>query len=287
MEHVLVKDYCGDDDLRRSFNGLAEETFGLNFENWYKSGYWGKQYVPYSVVSGGEVVSNVSINRIDCALHGKEKHYIQLGTVMTKKPFRGRGYCRLLMETVLKDYAACDGFFLYANDSVLDFYPKFGFQRMREYRFRTELKNRGTASAVHIPMETPEDWSRFLAEKNRRLENGVLDMKTDGLLMFYLTQFMRKNVFYVPNEDAVVVAESDGATLVIYDVYSPNLADLEAVCETFGETVREVCFAFPPRKTLGLRREEWNEEDTTFFVLGDGLVRDMETIGSFPALAHA
>lgn len=72
MEYMLVKDYCGDDDLRRSFNNLAEETFGLNFENWYKSGYWGKQYIPYSVVSGGEIVSNVSVNRIDCALHGKE-----------------------------------------------------------------------------------------------------------------------------------------------------------------------------------------------------------------------
>ncbi len=287
MEYVLVKDYRGDDRLRRSFNNLAEETFGLNFENWYKSGYWGEQYVPYSVVSGGEVVSNVSVNCVDCALQGKEKHYIQLGTVMTKKPFRGRGYCRLLIEAVLKDYAACDGFFLYANDSVLDFYPRFGFRRMKEFRYKADWKNKGPASAVRVPMETPEDWNRFLAEKNKRSGNGLLDMKTDGLLMFYLTQFMCKNVSYVPSEDAIVVAENDGGTLVVYDVYSPHPADLKAVCGAFGETAREVRFAFTPRETPGLRREEWNEEDTTFFVLGDGLARDMETIGSFPALAHA
>lgn len=287
IEYAVIKDYREDDELRRSFNSLAGETFGLSFENWYKSGYWGQQYIPYSVVSEGEIVSNVSMNLIDCVLQGKERHYIQLGTVMTKKSFRGRGYCKMLMEAIQRDYALCDGLFLYANDSVLDFYPRFGFRRMKEYRCNADWKNEGAFSAVHVPMETPEDWNRFLVEKNRRFGNGLLDMKTDDLMMFYLTQFMRENVFYVPREDAIVIAENVGDTLVVYDIYSTHLADLKAVCGAFGKTIRKVRFAFTPHEASGLRREEWSEEDTTFFVLGDGLAQDMETIGSFPALAHA
>ena len=39
------------------------------------------------------------------------------------------------METVLSDWRDCsDGIYLFANDSVLDFYPKFGFCPMGEYQ---------------------------------------------------------------------------------------------------------------------------------------------------------
>jgi GNAT superfamily N-acetyltransferase len=287
MEYELRKDYRSDDSLRHSLNALAGATFGLNFENWYQSGYWGEKYIPYSIVAGGEVVSNVSVNRIDCMFQGEERHYIQLGTVMTSRPFRGQGLCRKLIETVLEDYASCDGFFLYANDSVLDFYPRFGFRPQKEYRYATELQNKGIASAVRVPMETKEDWSRFLAEKNRRNGNGLLDMQTDELLMFYLTQSLRENVFFVPQQDAVVVAENDDGTLLVHAVYSTQPVDLKDVCGAFGKTVREVRFTFPPRDTAGLTRMEWNEEGTTFFLLGEGLRKDMETIGSFPVLVHA
>ncbi len=46
----IIKNYRHDAALRRSFNALAEQAFGLNFENWYNLGYWGDDYCPYSVV---------------------------------------------------------------------------------------------------------------------------------------------------------------------------------------------------------------------------------------------
>ena len=36
----IIKHYREDAALRKSFNELAEATFGLNFENWYRMGYW-------------------------------------------------------------------------------------------------------------------------------------------------------------------------------------------------------------------------------------------------------
>ena len=49
---------------------------------------------------------------------------------MTRPGHRGRGLARRLMEEVLRDWSGrCDGMFLFANGTVLDFYPRFGFRR--------------------------------------------------------------------------------------------------------------------------------------------------------------
>ena len=129
MERI-VKGYCADDALRRSFDALAQRTFGLTFEDWYQNGFWGDDYVPYSVVVDGAVAANVSVNRTDFVLDGEKKRFIQLGTVMTDERYRGRGMIRRLMAEVERDCAGkADGVYLFANDTVLDFYPKFGFRR--------------------------------------------------------------------------------------------------------------------------------------------------------------
>lgn len=45
----IEKNVKNHDALRRSFNTLAKETFGLSFETWYQNGYWGEKYIPYSI----------------------------------------------------------------------------------------------------------------------------------------------------------------------------------------------------------------------------------------------
>ena len=129
----IVKHYRDNPVLRSSFNRLAEAIFGLNFENWYQNGFWGDNYAPYSVLEDGEIVANVSVNRTDMWIEGSRKKLYQLGTVMTAEGYRNRGYIRAIMAEVDKDLADADGVYLFANDSVLDFYPKFGFRKGREY----------------------------------------------------------------------------------------------------------------------------------------------------------
>ena len=80
----------------------------------------------------GRVVSNVSVNRIRFDLGGKKKDYIQIGTVMTDEKYRGKGLNGQIMERVLKEYEGkADGIYLFANDSVLNYYPKFGSGLLR------------------------------------------------------------------------------------------------------------------------------------------------------------
>lgn len=283
----IVHSYRNDPVLRHSFNALARETFGLDFEPFYRSGYWGDAYNPCSVVEDGAVVANVSVNEICGLLHGRRRRYIQLGTVMTANACRGRGLSRMLMETVLRDFAGCDGFFLFANDTVLGFYPKFGFQPAQERRFFTEVRQDGACRAESVPMNTPKDWSRFLKEKNRRESCGVFQLDADGLLMFYLTGFMRENVYYLRPLDAYAIAGLDRGCLTLYDVFSPEPVAMERVVRCFGAAVNRAVFAFTPQDQTGLTAYAHKQEDTSFFLRGNPLLEDMGSILSFPDLAHA
>ncbi len=287
MDYKIERGCRDNAKWRSSFDKLSVEIFGLSFEKWYQNGFWGEKFRPYSIVIGDEVISNVSVNLIDCHLNGAERHYIQLGTVMTKKEYRKKGYNRILMESILHEYRACDGFFLFANDSVLDYYGKFGFERTAEYRYRGKIKRGGTKKAVPVSMKCREDWNYFLREKSRRKSNGVMSLRNDGLLMFYLSHFMQESVFYIERLDAYVIAETENGILLLYEVYSKDPVSMEEVCSCFGGMAEYVSFAFTPLHTEGLEKYEYKEENTTYFVRGRGIQADMKTICSIPAVAHA
>lgn len=99
--------------LRESFMDLAIKTFHLDFHNWHQNGFWGDRYIPYVMTDGKTVAANVSVNVIDMLWDGTKRRYIQLGTVMTAPEYRGQGFSRRLMETVLSDWRDCsDGIYL-------------------------------------------------------------------------------------------------------------------------------------------------------------------------------
>lgn len=286
MQYKIISNYQKDEALRRSFNELAEKTFGLSFEGWYNTGFWNNKYIPYSVLADGKIAANTSVNIIDCTVNGKERRYIQLGTVMTDEEYRNRGFSRMLMEKIISDYSDRDGIFLYANDSVVDFYPKFGFVKADEYRFRTALNTDKDCSAVMVPLKDGKDFAEFIKIKQSLTSRSPVVTDTDDLLMFYLTQFMQECVYKI-NDSCYVIAEADGDTLDVYDILSDKPVDPAEVCSSFGRDIKNVSFGFIPENSGKLEKYQYTEEDTTFFVLGDTLIGDLPEILSFPALVHA
>ncbi len=287
MQYKIISDYRNNDELRHSFNELAEKTFGLSFEGWYQSGFWNEKYIPYSILADGRIISNVSVNIIYCNVCGRQKHYIQLGTVMTDEQFRNQGYSRILMEKILSDYSDCDGIFLFANDEVLEFYPKFGFSKADEYRFRTAVNTNKPACVTQLPMNDSKDFSEFIKIRQSHISRSPVKTDTDDLMMFYLTQFMQECVYKVNDADCYVIAEKDDDTLTIYDILSKEPVDPRAICECFGSEIKNAVFAFIPENNDSLEKYLFKEEDTTFFVSGEALISELDEILSFPALVHA
>jgi len=287
MEYNIVKAYQENTQLRISFNKLAKETFDLSFENWYSNGFWRKKYIPYSIVLNREVIANVSVSKMDFTIANEKRQYLQLGTVMTKPEYRKRGYIRILIDQIKNDYADCKGIFLWANDSVRDFYPKFGFEECKEYRFQKNICGNEVTGIESVKMKDKGDWNNFLIEKSKRESMGLIKMDTDDLLMFYLSQFMQENVYYIKSLDSYVIAKIEKDTLVLYDVYANSFVDLNRVYQSFGNQIRRVQFAFTPNDTIDLLKYKYKEEDSTFFIMGEGIEEDMQRILSFPQIAHA
>lgn len=263
--YKLIRQCRDNESLRQSFNRLAERTFGLSFETWHQMGYWSDCYIPYSFVYDGEIIANVSVNRMMHWWDGRMRPLIQLGTVMTDESFRRQGLIRSLMEEIERDFQGkAEGVYLFANDSVLDFYPKFGFRRAEEYCYERLI--------------TKDSEGRKREEEN----GGNL-----GLYMFYLSDFMKENVYYIPKLDAYAVAEIQGATLFLQGVLSRRPVSLEEAEAAFANGIDKIVLGFVPDDRSRYVCREHKEEDTTLFVKGSIFDGFEEKRLRFPVLGHA
>ena len=264
----LFKNYRDDKALRDSFNELAGRVFDLNFEQWYQNGFWQDNYNPHSVVIDGKVVANVSVNKCNMLYNGEPLRLLQIGTVMTDPDYRGRGYARFLLEEVIKEYETkVDGIYLYANDSVLEFYAKFGFEKRNEYGYSKSVNNTLDSIVEAIRMDTKNDWDKMVEVMKSRSQAGNMIMfDNEGLFMFYLSQFMTETVFYIRGYDTYVVAEIEGSTLLLYAIWGE--ASTDEVIAAFGRDIDTVRLLFTPVDKTGYEEHLVEEEDTTFFVKG-------------------
>ena len=287
MSWHIEKNYRDNEVLRASFNKLAGRVFNLSFENWYQNGFWKDNYIPYSVVIDGEVVSNVSVNICSMNYKGNVVKLIQLGTVMTDPAHRGKGCARALMEEIMKDYdGKVDGIYLFANDSVLDFYPKFGFRKAKEYQYTKEVAITGRDRTVRVPMKEKEHFDQFVRILDTRSQNAQMYMVGNaGLYMFYLSQFMTENVFYIDECGSYVVAEPEDDTLILHAIIGEGSAD--DVIFAFGSRIKKVILCFTPKDTSGFDKREVHEEDTTFFVKGPFFEESRDDEYMMQAITHA
>lgn len=285
----MIKDYRDNRCLRQSFNELAGRTFGLDFEDWYQNGFWGDEYNPYSAVSDGKVIANVSVNRTDMVYDSTVKHYLQLGTVMTDEAYRNQGLIREIMERIDADYQGrTDGIYLFANDSVLDFYPRFGFRQAKEYQYDRGVTNTGKCQFLQVPMDTPAGWRLLESAMENNVFQGSFDMTgNSGLILFYVTKFMRESVYYHSPTETYVIADRDEEKLFIHNVFSASLTELDEVIELFGSGIRHVTLGFVPLDAAKYEVTEVHEEDCTLFIKGSALeILEQEKL-RIPSLSHA
>ena len=276
--------------LRASFNALTRRVFGFDFADWHAGGWWTPArtgYTPHALTCGGEVVANVSATPIAFAIAGESVRALQLGTVMTDPAWRGKGLQRVLMERVLGEAAGrYDMIYLYANDSVMEFYPKFGFELAVEYAFSRAMPEAGKAAAVPADMGGAADREKLLRLYRQGNPFSLACVRDEGLLMFYCGGFMRDDVYFIDGLNAAVVAAYEDDLLLLHDVFCPVGVSLEDVLRALARPgVCGVELGFTPKDAAGMACVPVKEDGGLFVMKGMAnpfAVRKMR----LPVLSH-
>jgi GNAT superfamily N-acetyltransferase len=295
MEEIMLngETYCFSKEVRRqeeerkSFQELALGVFGLSFEKWYQQGYWTDSYLPYTLFHQGRAVANISVNVMPFLYKGAARLYIQLGTVMTAPDYRKRGLSRYLMGRVLEDWKEkSDAIYLFANKTVLDFYPKFGFVRGKESQCMLSV-NPNPKKLRKLNVDCAED-RELLRRKYAEGESFSKFSLVDnwGLLMFHCAGFVKNCIYYLEEKDVAVIADYHKEQLCCYHIFGKTTAALEQILNDVSHAdTRQAVLYFSP---VGSYPEtDWQEEDDTLFVYGgkENLFQNGGLL--FPLLSHA
>lgn len=291
MDLKIIRDYKDNAVLRHSFNELAGLVFRIDFEKWYRYGFWNDRYICYSIVDGNKVVSNVSANMLDIVINGKRINSMQIGTVMTHPEYRKKGLAERLMNTVLEEYkGSCELIFLFGNMRVVDFYPKFGFIPVKETQFYANNSIEPVSSRIRkLDMSDMKDveimrqiiWERVTLSSSFGVE------RTEGILAWHCLNVFPENTYYLEEIDAVVIFKVKDDVLHLYDVACREKPDLKQITGMLmPQETREVILHFTPdSENLRIKKRAYISEDYIFFVKS----KSVQLTGEFfyPYTAHA
>ncbi|MBC9915139.1 GNAT family N-acetyltransferase [Chitinophaga varians] len=267
--YTYIADIKDNNPVRLSFDQLSVQTFHLSFEPWYQQGYWDHSCVPHVLMDGDTVVANATVNVLRVRWQNEEKTWLQLGTVMTHPDYRHQGLSRWLMDKIFEEWKGkYDVMFLFANEKVLDFYPKFGFVPASEYQYHTQALTPQSAKIRRLDMDNIADTALLLRKYARSNRFAALTVTAPaGLLMFYCTQFMKTCVYHLEETDVVAVVEHEDGVMTCHDIFGDTRQSLHHILSVLMEKdTRQIKLGFTPKDTSGFTMLPLKTEDLTLFV---------------------
>lgn len=242
MESLIFrKNYLENDEYRKSFCNLAKETFKVNYDVWYKLGFWGRdsRYINYSFFNKENIVANISVNEFILMINGEVKKAVQIGTVMTVKEYRKKGLSRKLMDRIFEDYdGKCDFYYLFANETVTNFYPKFGFVRTPQKCCEIDAKDIKKKERRLEKLNTlnQEDFINDFIKTRVPISKSLSAVKDEWPLKTYCYRMFNNNLYYLGDEECIVVLDRDTEGICnIHDVLSKKEFNFDTILEKVVE----------------------------------------------------
>lgn len=290
----LIYGYMSNDDLRHKLNDLTKKTFGFDFENWFKEGYFENEYIPYSFMENNKIISNVSANQMYFMQDGVKKKYIQIGTVMTDELYRNKGLAKKLMEYVIKQYKdTFDGIYLFSNLSTIDFYKKIGFVEGMQYQYSLKSKLYVKENLTDLFFSIDENDNHMKQKYKDSIRQSKVNSRMEQINKFSLQMFYTYNmeeVYYAKGIDCFVVMKMEGDTLILKNIICKEKVSLRAVISRINKKYNNLILGFTPciEDEDMFNLEKFNGDyDYRFLYLG----RKLESIENdklyFPQLSHA
>ena len=272
----LVFNYKNNDTLRKSFNDLAQKTFGISFEEWYEKGLWENKYECYSIVEEDKIISNLSVNKLKFLIDGKEKTALQIGTVMTDEKERNMGLSKKLMEFVLEKFEKeYDIIYLFANDTVLDFYPKFGFRKMnqKQISISEKIEKNSIYNFRKLHMDSLDDLVILKKSGTNRIPNARNFDVINGyeILFWYCLNVFRDNIYFDEKNEVLVIYSYDGDALNIHDIVLGKKQDYKKIIGSIiGEDTKVINLDFNlETDNIEIVEKVVEDDDNSLFVKGE------------------
>jgi len=287
---AIYTNHRNNTNLRTNFYTFTRTIFpGVDFSIWYDRGYWSDKYIPFSLVEDDKIVSNVSVSQMKILVDGHSMDGLQIGTVGTLPDYRNRGLSKFLMQYVLNKYKNTNIIFLFANDTVLDFYPRFGLKRYNEVIFKSISQIPGSNyAAKKLDISNKSDLSIIDRCINQREDLTKLFGATDYdfITYWHLLNIFPDNLFYMADDEVIIICEEKENQLHLWDVIYTKPFDLSlAISKVIkGNNLQSILYYFPPDQ-LPFRCDEVVPDNNSYlFVKGDFRIKDKEF--KFPITAQ-
>lgn len=272
-DYFLTKGYVEDPVLRESFYELPREAFGVDFQKWNEAGYGKVFHRPYCLFDGNRAAAGVCASILEFEYKGKRETYVQIGGVVTRREYQHMGLSRYLMEQVISDWEdQCSMIYLYANDSVTAFYPKFGFKEVQDYEYirtTSETAQDNSAKVRKLDVENEKDLKRLITRIKKGNPYAALEVIREdvSLMMFYCMRYVKEMIYEIEDLGAVVIADYQGDVLEISDILSDGRAEMDEIIGRMERKgIKTIKLGFTPEKKEGYIARPIQEQDHTFFV---------------------
>lgn len=256
--------------LKESFFRLGQQTFGLDYLDWSRFGYWDDTYVPYGIEVDGEIVANVSISKSTLVVDGVTYKVAQIGGVMTNPNYRGQGLSRRLMEEVMRDTGDMDLIYLFANHTVLDYYPKFGFEKRAQSTYTLNSSELQFVPQEVKKLNLQDAASRKLlfdfAMHRVPVSTTLSMLQHESIVMFHALNVYAHCTYVIPSLNVIVMAEQEDETFKVYDVISKHYVALEKVLAALPINVPKIELYFTPNDSELFYDKKALIEDGAMFV---------------------
>ncbi|WP_052339405.1 GNAT family N-acetyltransferase [Gorillibacterium massiliense] len=212
--------------FKSQINDLIQLTFGFSFEKWHKRNLWDDQYERYSIIDGDKIAANISVFKVKLLIHGETRNFLQLGSVATREEYRGKGLARKIMEHIFELYPDTP-MFLHANESVTEFYPRFGF---KPFTYKQPYLKTGCLHGNGMIKLNLTDPKVDYYLKSRAQYSRIFDcLSPYSINWFHLIYFHADHLYELPGLDAMLIAEQRGNVLFIYDIIAAKNISISQV----------------------------------------------------------
>lgn len=287
MSLTVIREFREDEPMRRAFDALARQIFGLSFEAWYQQGYWTDRYRPYLLVQDGVPVACAAANLQDLCWDGRVHRCVQIGTVMTAPTARGQGFARRLIGEILQDWRSSAEFiFLFSNPAATSFYEALGFVRRPEYRWHSTAVTPTRCQPVTLDLELSRDRELLWAHTLEGNPFAALTLHRGyELLLFHLMRDPALRLLFLPQSDSIAVLKEEEERLCCLDLLGGH-GTLQRALEQLGQP-GEIPLGFAPHAAADFSCQPSESGDVLLVLPGGEEPPFAAQHLCLPALAHS